>query len=293
MKDDTRAGALRLLEKFKKRVDREDRETKRLEVLWRFEKSAEEKGFRSIAGVDEAGRGPLAGPVVAAAVILPPGHLLTGVDDSKKLTAPKREELFSRIQQTAVAFGVGEASATEIDELNIYRAAQLAMERAIEALDPKPDFLLTDAMPLPRLSSIAQKPLVHGDALSASIAAASILAKVTRDRMMVELHREYPAYGFESHKGYGTEEHMRALEEHGLCPEHRLSFAPVAETLARKSPGGPFGYWKGRLERSKTLRELTQTGIQIKRAGLPHLGEKELETLRDLFRAKRGEWERE
>jgi len=233
----------------------------------------------------------LAGPVVAAAVILPSDIILMGVDDSKKLTAAKREELFTRIQQSAVGVGVGQASVAEIDELNIYRAAQLAMERAIGALSQGPDYLLTDAMPLPRLSSIIQEPLVHGDALSVTIAAASIIAKVTRDRLMGRLHQQYPAYGFESHKGYGTEEHLKALEAHGICPEHRLSFGPIMETLAKKSPDGPIGYWKEKLNRSKNLRELQQAGVQIKRVALPHLTESELKILRDLFRAKRNEWE--
>lgn len=186
---------------------------------------------------------------------------------------------------------MGQASVAEIDELNIYRAAQLAMERAVEALGQKPDYLLTDAMPLPRLSSITQEPLIHGDALSTTIAAASIIAKVTRDRIMGQLHQQYPVYGFEGHKGYGTEEHLKALENHGICPEHRLTFGPVMETLAQKSPGGPFGYWKEKLARSKNLKELHQTGIQIKRVALSHLAGTELETLRGLFRAKRNEWD--
>jgi ribonuclease HII len=291
LRDDTRAGAARLLGKFEKRAAKDSQEIKRLQELWKYEKTAAGKGFRFIAGVDEAGRGPLAGPVVAAAVILPSDIILTGVDDSKKLTASKREELFDRIQQLAVGVGVGQASVAEIDEMNIYRAAQLAMERAIEALSQKPDYLLTDAMPLPRLSSITQKPLIHGDALSATIAAASIIAKVTRDRLMGQLHQQYSVYGFESHKGYGTEEHLKALEVHGICPEHRLSFGPVMETLAKKSPDGPLGYWKEKLNRSKNLRELQQAGIQIKRVALSHLTESELETLRDLFRAKRNEWD--
>lgn len=290
LKDDKRAGARKLLEKFEKAVLRDEKEKKRSESLWRHEKEALEKGFQKVAGVDEAGRGPLAGPVVAAAVILPSAGLPAGIDDSKKLTATKRDELFGQIRQRAIAFGVGQASVAEIDELNIYRAAQLAMERAIGALGVKPDFLLTDAMPLPALKAIPQKPLVHGDALSLSIAAASIIAKVTRDRLMGELHQQYPAYGFEGHKGYGTEEHLKALEDHGPCPEHRLSFGPVMENLARKSPGGPLGYWKQRLTQSKNLRELQQVGVQIKRVAMGHLTEADLKTLRDLFRSKRDEW---
>jgi ribonuclease HII len=291
LKDDTRAGALRLLDKFEKRTAKDSHEIKRLQELWKHEKTAEAKGFGSIAGIDEAGRGPLAGPVVAAAVILPSGLALTGVNDSKKLTAVKREELFARIQQEAIGVGLGQASVAEIDELNIYRASQLAMERAVGALNQRPDYLLTDAMPLPGLSAIVQEPLIHGDALSASIAAASIIAKVTRDRLLGQLHQQYPVYGFESHKGYGTEEHLKALETHGHCPEHRLSFGPVLETLSRKFPGGPFGYWKEKLARSKNLRELNQAGTQIKRVAMPHLSPPQLDSLRDLFRAKRNEWE--
>jgi len=289
---DSRSGAQKLIAKFEKRAAREEKEKQRMEKLWAYEREGRTKGFQRIAGVDEAGRGPLAGPVVAAAVILPEGCELTGVDDSKKLTASKREELFERIQKSAVSFGVGQASVQEIDELNIYRAAQLAMERAIGALSPQPDYLLTDAMPLPRLSSIPQKPLVHGDALSASIAAASILAKVTRDRLMGELHQKYPAYGFESHKGYGTEEHLKALEDQGASPEHRLTFGPVMETMARKTPGGPFGYWSQKLTVAKSAIELQQVGLQIKRAALAHLSEKEVEALRDLFRGKKSQWEK-
>jgi len=293
LRDDTRAGAKRLLSKFEKAVQREGKEKERMESLWKHEREAREKGFLRVAGVDEAGRGPLAGPVVAAAAILPLEGLPAGINDSKKLTPAKRDELFEKIREKALAVGVGQASVAEIDELNIYRAAQLAMERAIGALGEKPDFLLTDAMPLPALKAIPQKPLVHGDALSLSIAAASIIAKVTRDRMMGELHRQYPVYGFEGHKGYGTEEHMRALETHGPCPEHRLSFGPVMETLAKKSPGGPLGYWKGRLEMSKNPAELHQVGVQIKRVAMGHLAEPDLKILRDLFRTKRSQWPNE
>jgi ribonuclease HII len=290
LKEDSRAAAQKLILKFEKRLAKEEREDQRLETLWVYEKEASVKGFKAVAGIDEAGRGPLAGPVIAAAVILPAGGALRGVNDSKRLTAVKREELFLLIQETAVSFGVGQASVQEIDKINIYRAAQLAMERAVAALHVRPDFLLTDAMPLPKLSSIPQKPLIHGDALSSSIAAASILAKVTRDRMMEEMHERYPVYGFADHKGYGTDVHVRALEEHGACPEHRLTFAPVMETLAKKSSGGPFQYWSDKLRSAKNLTELNQAGLQIKRAAMGQLAEREVETLRQLFREKRQVW---
>lgn len=292
LKDDARAGAQRLLAKFEKALRRGEKEKSRIESLRRYEREAWEKGFRRVAGVDEAGRGPLAGPVVAAAVILPPEAALEGVDDSKKLSPEKREELIGKIREKALAVGVGQASVAEIDELNIYHAARLAMERAIAALPEKPDYLLTDAMPLPALGAIPQKPLVHGDALSLSIAAASIVAKVTRDRMMGDLHRQYPAYGFEGHKGYGTEVHLKALESLGPCPEHRLSFGPVMETLAGKSANGPLAFWKDRLSGCSSMAELHQVGIQIKRVASPKLSPADLEGLRDLFRNKRAEWEK-
>jgi ribonuclease HII len=290
LKDDSRSGTKRLLAKFERRLALSQKESQRLEKIWAYEREGQSRGFLRIAGVDEAGRGPLAGPVVAAAVILPPEGPLAGLDDSKKLTHAKREELFPQIQQVAVSVGVGQASVQEIDKLNIYQAARLAMERAVRGLSPTPDYLLTDAMPLPKLS-VPQKPIIHGDALSASIAAASIIAKVTRDRLMVELHHKYPVYGFENHKGYGTEEHVKALQEHGTCPEHRLSFGPVMETLSKKSAGGPFGYWKEKLILAKSLAELQQVGVQIKRVALSHLSEKELGSLRELFRGKRSQWE--
>jgi ribonuclease HII len=287
LETDTRSGAKKLILKFEKKAALEQKEQKKLEVLWRYEKEAVLNGFKAVAGVDEAGRGPLAGPVVAAAVILPPDGALKGVDDSKKLTAVKRDELFLFIQHTAVSFGVGQASVREIDEINIYRASQLAMQRAIEALNVKPDFLLTDAMPLPALSQIPQKPLIHGDALSSSIAAASILAKVSRDRMMEEMHSKYPQYGFDGHKGYGTEMHVAALKEHGACPEHRLTFGPVMEAMAQKSSGGPFRFWSDKLKSAKNQDELNQAGLQVKRAALGMLNEDEVELLRELFREKR------
>jgi ribonuclease HII len=287
LSEDTRSGAKNLIRKFEKKAAREEKECQKLETLWHYESQAMLKGFKAVAGVDEAGRGPLAGPVVAAAVILPPNGSLKGVDDSKKLTAIKRDELFLFIQQNVVCFGVGQASVQEIDEINIYRASQLAMQRAVEALGIKPDFLLTDAMPLPALSSIPQKPLIHGDALSSSIAAASILAKVSRDRMMEEMHAKYPQYGFDGHKGYGTEIHIAALKEHGACPEHRLTFGPVMEALAQKSSGGPFRFWSDKLKSAKNQAELNQAGLQVKRAALGMLSEDEVELLRELYRERR------
>ena len=183
-----------------------------------------------IAGIDEAGRGPLAGPVVAAAVILPGAFSIEGLDDSKKLTGLKRELLFEKLtSDPAVSHGLGTATVSEIDARNILRASHEAMRRAVAALPAQPDHALIDGLPVHPFP-IPQTALVKGDGISLSIAAASILAKVTRDRMMLELDLEYPQYGFAKHKGYGTAFHLEQLREHGPCPAHRRSFAPVSQT---------------------------------------------------------------
>ncbi|HLZ33101.1 MAG TPA: ribonuclease HII [Nitrospira sp.] len=197
-----------------------------------FEMEARRCGYRRIAGLDEAGRGPLAGPVVAAAVVLPTRCRLTGCDDSKQLSESEREQVYSVITARAVAIGVGSASHEEVDRLNILEATRLAMHRAIAALSPQPDCLLIDAVILPGLA-ISTRSIIKGDALSPSVAAASIVAKVTRDRLMAEYHRLYPHYNFLSHKGYGTEEHLQQLATYGPCPIHRRTFAPVAQVLAQ------------------------------------------------------------
>ncbi len=192
--------------------------------LWNYEHAAREEGFQLICGVDEAGRGPLAGPVCAAAVILPPDLEIEGLNDSKKLSEKRREALFDVIKEKALAYGIAFASHEEIDEINILQATFLAMKRAVEALDLKPELALVDGNREPDLGGISVKTIVKGDSLSANIAAASILAKVTRDRLMVAMDEEYPAYGFAIHKGYGTKAHYAALTEHGPCPIHRRTF---------------------------------------------------------------------
>jgi ribonuclease HII len=191
-------------------------------------------GHTPIAGVDEAGRGPLAGPVVAACVILPPGFDCRGIDDSKKLTPARREAAYARIVSGAVAFAIGIADVEEIDSINILRATHKAMFRAVAGLSVPPGILLVDGLSVPGLPCPNQRAIVGGDAASVSIGAASILAKVTRDRMMVAWDTEYPAYGFIRHKGYGSPEHIEALRLHGPCPLHRRSFAPVADAIARR-----------------------------------------------------------
>ena len=183
------------------------------------------QGYTLICGVDEVGRGPLAGPVMAGAVILPPDTelVIPGVDDSKKVSPKKRAELYGIIQEKAIAWAVGAADVETIDRINILQATMLAMRRAIEQLDPQPDALLVDALTLHDIS-IPQQPIVHGDARSVSIAAASILAKVTRDTLMEELDELYPQFGFRDNKGYGTAAHVAAIREYGPCPIHRKSF---------------------------------------------------------------------
>jgi ribonuclease HII len=194
------------------------------EIDWLFyEHTAQEKGYKLVCGVDEAGRGPLAGPVCAAAVILPDDCIIPGLNDSKKLTEKKREALFPIICEKAMAYGIGFASAEEIDEINILQATFLAMSRAIDQLSLKPDWVMVDGNRMPPISYPGET-VVKGDGKSASIAAASVLAKVSRDRVLRELGEAYPMYGFEKHKGYGTKAHYEAIKTYGLLPEHRRSF---------------------------------------------------------------------
>ena len=192
--------------------------------LWNFEHELIEQGYELICGVDEAGRGPLAGPVCAAAVILPTDLEIEGLNDSKKLTEKKREALYDIIIDKALASGITLVSEKVIDEINILQATFLAMKGAVEAMELTPDYVLIDGNREPNLGQLAVKTIVKGDSRSANIAAASILAKVTRDRYMMEMDREYPQYGFAVHKGYGTRAHYQALEQHGPCPIHRMSF---------------------------------------------------------------------
>jgi ribonuclease HII len=200
-----------------------------------LERSARASGYCRIAGLDEAGRGPLAGPVVAAAVVLPADLLITGVTDSKKLAEPERERLYELILKLALSWGVGIVDERTIDDVNIYQATIIAMERALECITPPPDYLLIDALTLPRVP-IPQNPLIKGDLRSHSIAAASIVAKVTRDRLMKELHEKYPQYNFHKHKGYGTKEHLSLIRKHGPCEAHRKSFRPVSEMVKGACP---------------------------------------------------------
>ncbi len=212
------------------------RDPRELSCTRRFEAQAFRRGCRLVAGCDEAGRGALAGPLYAAAVILDPASPIAGLDDSKKLPPEERLRLAREIRKSAVAFQVVAVEAREVDELNVYEASRYAMIRALECLAPPPDFVLTDAMPLSRPSrafsfSCPYRAIIHGDARSVSIAAASILAKVARDARLQELDRIYPEYQLAKNKGYGTVEHLAGLARHGPCPEHRQTFQPVKDYL--------------------------------------------------------------
>ncbi len=198
--------------------------------MWAFEKMARREGFETIAGLDEAGRGPLAGPVVAAAVILPDNMDTDGITDSKKLGESARDRAYDKIMESADAVGIGVVPACEIDRLNILRATHVAMKAALKDLGAAFDFLLVDGLPVSGLYDDAEF-IVKGDIRSYSVAAASIIAKVTRDRIMLDLDDEYPYYGFAAHKGYGTKAHLEALDRHGPCPHHRKSFSPVGERV--------------------------------------------------------------
>ena len=208
---------------LRKMIGSYEREMERLQGLMVFEQRAYRNGVRFVAGIDEAGRGPLAGPVVAAAVILPRDCFIQDVDDSKKVPRTKREILAEVIKQKSLAWAVGIVDERTIDEINILNAARKAMGLAVNSLGVRPDHLLIDAERIPEID-IGYNSIIKGDALSFSIAAASIIAKVTRDRIMMEYHKEYPEYGFDKHKGYGTAQHISAIGEIGLCPIHRRTF---------------------------------------------------------------------
>lgn len=229
---DERKGVQTAISQRKKAIIRETEELKRLEAMLAYEKSYWEKGYGLIAGMDEVGRGPLAGPVVAACVILPSSCLIKGLNDSKKLSKKQLDKLYQDIMDKALAVGIGIQEPSVIDQVNIYEATKLAM---LEALDnvPKPDVLLIDAMELP--VDLPQESIVKGDAKSQSIAAASIVAKVIRDQLMTIYDSVYPNYGFATNAGYGTKEHLLALETHGVTPIHRHSFEPVKSLITKKS----------------------------------------------------------
>ncbi len=208
---------------LEKKYNKHIRELKRLKSLWEIEDKLSSEGYSKIVGIDEVGRGPLAGPVVAAAVILPPNTLIPGVDDSKKISLKKRNDLYNKINTIAIDIGIGIVDNETIDKINILNATKLAMKNAINSLSIKPDFLLIDAVKLTDIN-IKQKNIIKGDSLSISIAAASIIAKVTRDNIVDEYEKKYIGYGFNNHKGYGTKEHYDAIKKLGITPVHRKTF---------------------------------------------------------------------
>ena len=220
--DDERSGVAKLIQTYKNKQEKEFAEDRRLEKMLEFERKYG-NDFQYICGIDEAGRGPFAGPVVAGAVILPKDLKIRGLNDSKKVNPQKREELFEEIKEKALSVGIGIASPSRIDQINILQATYEAMKHAIEDLDLIPDLLLNDAVTIPQVP-IKQIGIIKGDARSLSIAAASIIAKVTRDRMMIEMSDLYPEYNFEKNKGYGSKEHIEALKKYGPCPIHRSTF---------------------------------------------------------------------
>ena len=225
LEQDSRSGVIQAIAKQKREIQKRIDEDERLEGMLAYEKECYARGMELIAGVDEVGRGPLAGPVVAAAVILPKGCKISGLNDSKKIPKSKHKEIYEAVLQNAIAIGIGIKDNQVIDQVNIYEATKLAMMEAIGQLDPQPQHLLIDAMKLDL--SIPQTSIIKGDANSLSIAAASIVAKVTRDQMMEDLDQLYPGYDFEQNAGYGTANHLAGLHKLGVTPIHRRSFEPV------------------------------------------------------------------
>lgn len=223
---DERLGVQKLYAAYVRKIDAAIREKERFDKMLAFEKEYWQQGIRNVAGVDEAGRGPLAGPLVVASVILPENVFISGLNDSKQLSAKVRERLYEEVCQKAISIVINIVSVAEIDKYNIYQATKLSMERVIMHLKPKPTVALIDAMPV-ESEGVKTVSLIHGDALSSSIAAASIIAKVTRDRIMFNIDKEYPEYDFASNKGYGSQKHMEAIKKYGATLWHRRSYEPI------------------------------------------------------------------
>ncbi|HYG59844.1 MAG TPA: ribonuclease HII [Symbiobacteriaceae bacterium] len=234
LKNDPRGGAQKLVRLCQTRLDEWKREKERLGRMYSYERQVWAMGYRQVAGVDEVGRGPLAGPVVAAAVILPGELSLLGLEEVRRLTGKRRQELYEQIREKAVAVGIGMVHPEGIDEANVMMATYKAMVKAVTDLSVQPDYLLIDALHLPGVAQ-PQAPIAGGDGQSCSIAAASVVAKVIRDEYMIEMDKQYPQYGFASHKGYGTQEHRAALERYGPCPIHRKTYGSVREIMSLSS----------------------------------------------------------
>jgi len=235
-KADERSGVQKLLVTYYKHIEDEAKEAVRFANMLVFEKKYWQQGIKYVAGCDEAGRGPLAGPLVVAAVMLSEGVFIRGLNDSKKLSAVKREKLYAEVCEKAIGITVNIVGPKDIDELNIYQATKISMEECLVNLVPYPQVALIDAMP-ENIANMKTESLIHGDARSASIAAASIIAKVTRDRIMIELDKEYPQYGFAGHKGYGSQSHMDAIAEFGPTKWHRRSYEPVKGLCIKQDIG--------------------------------------------------------
>ena len=273
---DSRQGVRKLYESLKKRFERDRLERVRQDSMRHFERVLWKSGIQDIAGVDEAGVAPLAGPVVAAAVMFPPETCVDGVDDSKKLDAPTRTRLAVEIRRKASGVAVGIATVQEIDQLNIYHASLLAMRRAVEGLPRAPQHVLVDARTVPGIP-MPQNAFNKGDGINFTIAAASIIAKTSRDAMLEELDARYPGYGFAAHKGYPTPEHRRAFLELGPCPEHRMSFPVIHEMLGEYSPR--FYALRSELFAAATRDALAAFEATLREAGAS-LAERECKKLR-------------
>lgn len=273
---DPRQGARKIYELLKKRYEKERTDRMRVLNMLNFERVLWKSGIQSVAGIDEVGMGPLAGPVVAAAVIFSPGTEFGGIDDSKNLDVDQRVKMEAVIRRTAAAIGVGLAEVGEIDRLNIYHAGLLAMRRAVEALPVKPDHLLIDARTIPDIA-IPQNSFFKGDGINFSIAAASIIAKTHRDRLMEELEKKYPGYGFAQHKGYSTAEHQNSIRQLGPCPVHRISFPFIRELCGEFSQG--FYDLKQQLEKVDSAAGLRSFEIKLK-DGWSELDEREQRKIR-------------
>lgn len=226
LKSDQRKGVRTLIENHERQKQKEQELEEHFAIMCRYEETCYDNGCRFVAGIDEAGRGPLAGPVVAASVILPKDFKLLGLNDSKQLNEQVRDTFFSIIKEQAISYGIAFINNQTIDQINIYEATKLAMYKSFQQLDPTPDHVLIDAVSLNQLPCTSD-PIEKGDQKSISIAAASILAKVARDHLMIDLHKTYPQYGFHSNMGYGTKHHLEMLNKHGITPVHRISYAPV------------------------------------------------------------------
>ena len=261
---DPRKGAQALGRALKKRRDAARGERLRLEAMLHFERVLWQAGIKHIAGVDEVGVGPLAGPVVAAAVVLPPDIDVDRVDDSKKLDPATREEIAAALHDRAVAIAIGAVDVADIDRLNVYQAGREAMRRAVTSLSVAPQHVLTDARAIPGLGDLPQNAFDKGDGLNYSIACASIVAKVHRDRLMCALDEQYPGYGFAEHKGYGTAKHLDAVRRLGPCPQHRMSYPAIRELTG--DAGSAFYELKQALDDAGSLRGLDDVRGRIRAA---------------------------